>query len=85
MEVVVEYDYTAEENDELTIKKGDIIKDVSQFEEGWYIGCLNGRIGVFPDNFVKVKSSVQPKVPVSHLCVVKGFPYRRSYFQMLYV
>ncbi|TNN11712.1 SH3 domain-containing kinase-binding protein isoform 2 [Schistosoma japonicum] len=63
MEVVVEYDYTAEENDELTIKKGDIIKDVSQFEEGWYIGCLNGRIGVFPDNFVKVKSSVQPKVP----------------------
>ncbi|KAK4475534.1 hypothetical protein MN116_000815 [Schistosoma mekongi] len=63
MEVIVEYDYTAEENDELTIKKGDIIKDVSQFEEGWYIGCLNGRIGVFPDNFVKVKPSVQPKVP----------------------
>ncbi|VDP70823.1 unnamed protein product [Schistosoma curassoni] len=54
MEVIVEYDYTAEENDELTIKKGDIIRDVSQFEEGWYIGCLNGRIGVFPDNFVKV-------------------------------
>lgn len=61
MEVIVEYDYTAEENDELTIKKGDIIRDVSQFEEGWYIGCLNGRIGVFPDNFVKVKASVQSK------------------------
>ncbi|CAH8594361.1 unnamed protein product [Schistosoma turkestanicum] len=62
MEVIVEYDYTAEENDELTIKKGDVIRDVSQFEEGWYIGCLNGRIGVFPDNFVKVKSSAQSKV-----------------------
>ncbi|CAH8613020.1 unnamed protein product [Schistosoma intercalatum] len=62
MEVIVEYDYTAEENDELTIKKGDIIMDVSQFEEGWYIGCLNGRIGVFPDNFVKVKAPMQFKV-----------------------
>ncbi|CAH8870183.1 unnamed protein product [Trichobilharzia szidati] len=62
MEVIVEYDYTAEESDELTIKKGDIIKDVSQFEEGWYIGSLNGRIGVFPDNFVKIKPSIQPKI-----------------------
>lgn len=54
MEVLVEFDYSAEEPDELTIRKGDIIKDVSQFEEGWYIGNLNGKIGVFPDNFVKV-------------------------------
>ncbi|VDP89661.1 unnamed protein product [Echinostoma caproni] len=54
MEVLVEFDYAAEEHDELTIKKGDIIKDVSHFEEGWYIGNLNGKVGVFPDNFVKV-------------------------------
>ncbi|KAF5403324.1 hypothetical protein PHET_03147 [Paragonimus heterotremus] len=57
MEVLVEYDYTAEEPDELTIKKNDIIKDVSQFEEGWFIGNLNGKIGVFPDNFVKILES----------------------------
>ncbi|KAF6778520.1 hypothetical protein AHF37_01641 [Paragonimus kellicotti] len=58
MEVLVEYDYTAEEPDELTIKKNEIIRDVSQFEEGWFIGNLNGKIGVFPDNFVKVGYSV---------------------------
>ncbi|GAA55507.1 CD2-associated protein, partial [Clonorchis sinensis] len=53
MDVVVEFDYVAEETDELTIRKGNIIRDVSQFEDGWYIGNLNGKIGVFPDNFVK--------------------------------
>ncbi|VDM00728.1 unnamed protein product [Schistocephalus solidus] len=56
MEVRVEYDYKAEERDELTIKQGDIITNVSQFEEGWFIGTLNGKEGVFPDNFVKVDS-----------------------------
>ncbi|KAL3317525.1 SH3-domain kinase binding protein 1 [Cichlidogyrus casuarinus] len=54
MEVLVEFDYTADETDELSIHKGDIIKQVSQFEEGWFIGNLNGKVGVFPDNFVKV-------------------------------
>lgn len=56
MEVVVTFDYAATESDELQIKKGDIISNVSQFEEGWYIGKLNGKEGVFPDNFVKIIS-----------------------------
>ncbi|VDK85000.1 unnamed protein product [Dibothriocephalus latus] len=56
MEVRVEYDYKAEERDELTIKQGDIITNVSQFEEGWFIGTLNGKEGVFPDNFVKTSA-----------------------------
>uniref|UniRef100_A0A5K3EQK9 SH3 domain-containing kinase-binding protein 1 n=1 Tax=Mesocestoides corti TaxID=53468 RepID=A0A5K3EQK9_MESCO len=54
MEVQVEYDYTAEERDELTLKQGDIVTNVSQFEEGWYIGTFNGKEGVFPDNFVRI-------------------------------
>ncbi|CAL8075733.1 unnamed protein product [Calicophoron daubneyi] len=73
MEVVVEYDYAAEEPDELTIKKGDIIKEVSQFEEGWYIGNLNGKIGVFPDNFVRSRTPVsdQKKLGQSTVEMVK--------------
>ncbi|TGZ72552.1 hypothetical protein CRM22_002017 [Opisthorchis felineus] len=59
MNVVVEFDYVAEETDELTIRKGNIIRDVSQFEDGWFIGNLNGKIGVFPDNFVKVLNSAE--------------------------
>src|SRR5690606_31307639 len=55
MDVLVEYDYAAQNTDELTIKKGDRIRNVTRKEDGWYEGELvsNGRRGVFPDNFVK--------------------------------
>ena len=56
MEVLVEYDYQAQHPDELTIKKGDRIRNVQIKEEGWYEGEIipNGKRGVFPENFVKV-------------------------------
>ncbi|KAJ0026998.1 hypothetical protein NQD34_017998 [Periophthalmus magnuspinnatus] len=54
MEVVVEYDYEALHEDELTLRPGDIIKNVRCIEEdGWMEGELNGRRGLFHDNFVK--------------------------------
>ena len=56
MEVIVEFDYIAQNVDEIDIKKGERIRNVVQREEGWYEGELvsNGKIGLFPDNFVKV-------------------------------
>lgn len=57
MEVEVEFDYEAELGDELTIKTGDIIKEVKRMDGGWWEGSLGGRRGVFPDNFVKVRST----------------------------
>ncbi|XP_045197889.2 uncharacterized protein LOC123552352 isoform X2 [Mercenaria mercenaria] len=56
-EVEVEYGYEAEQSDELTIKVGDIIKNVTMSEGGWWEGELNGKKGMFPDNFVKVIKS----------------------------
>ncbi|XP_071334653.1 CD2-associated protein isoform X2 [Trachinotus anak] len=54
MEVVVEYEYDARHDDELTLRPGDIIKNVRYIEEdGWMEGDLNGKRGLFPDNFVK--------------------------------
>ncbi|XP_034755697.1 CD2-associated protein isoform X2 [Etheostoma cragini] len=54
MEVVVEYEYEALHEDELTLRPGDIIKNVRYVEEdGWMEGDLNGKRGLFPDNFVK--------------------------------
>ena len=54
VDVEVEFDYEAELADELSIKTGDIIKDVKRMDGGWWEGALGGRRGVFPDNFVKV-------------------------------
>ena len=56
MEVLVEFDYEAQNVDELTIKKGDRLRNVIRKEEGWYEGefVSTGKRGLFPDNFVKV-------------------------------
>ncbi|XP_028652643.1 CD2-associated protein isoform X1 [Erpetoichthys calabaricus] len=63
VEVVVEFEYKAHHEDELTIHVGDVIKNVKRLEEeGWMEGDLNGRRGMFPDNFVKeIKKNTEPK------------------------
>ncbi|XP_056125285.1 CD2-associated protein isoform X1 [Rhinichthys klamathensis goyatoka] len=61
VEVVVEYDYEALQEDELTLRLGDVIRNVRRIDEdGWMEGDLNGKRGLFPDNFVKVKKD-EPK------------------------
>ncbi|KFQ81699.1 CD2-associated protein, partial [Phoenicopterus ruber ruber] len=63
VDYIVEYDYEAVHDDELTIRVGEIIRNVKKLEEeGWLEGELNGKRGMFPDNFVKeVKKDVEPK------------------------
>lgn len=51
----MEYEYEAAHDDELTLRPGDVIKNARRVEEeGWMEGELNGKKGLFPDNFVKV-------------------------------
>ena len=50
----MEFKYEAEQQDELSINVGDIIKNVVISDGGWWEGELNGKKGMFPDNFVKV-------------------------------
>lgn len=54
MEAIVEYNYEAQEPDELTLKKGDIITEIKVMVGGWWEGKLKDKRGMFPDNFVKV-------------------------------
>lgn len=63
VDYIVEYDYDAVHDDELTIRVGEIIRNVKKLqEEGWLEGELNGRRGMFPDNFVKeIKRETDPK------------------------
>lgn len=50
------FPYEAQNEDELTIKEGDIItilcKEIE--DKGWWRGELNNHVGVFPDNFVEL-------------------------------
>lgn len=54
VDCIVEYEYNAVRDDELTIWAGEIIQNVKKLqEEGWLKGYLKGRSGMFPDKFVK--------------------------------
>uniref|UniRef100_A0A671NGP6 Osteoclast-stimulating factor 1 n=1 Tax=Sinocyclocheilus anshuiensis TaxID=1608454 RepID=A0A671NGP6_9TELE len=62
VEVVVEFEYEAAHEDELTLRLGDVIRNVRRMEEeGWMEGDLNGKRGLFPDNFVKEVKKDEPK------------------------
>lgn len=53
---IVEFDYTAQEPDELSLVKGAVLHSIKVQKGGWWEGTLaaSGRTGMFPDNFVKV-------------------------------
>ncbi|XP_076467244.1 SH3 domain-containing kinase-binding protein 1-like isoform X3 [Babylonia areolata] len=59
-EAVVEYDYDAEQEDELNLRVGDVIKNVVTADGGWWEGELKGKKGMFPDNFVKLRVKEAP-------------------------
>jgi len=46
------YNYVAQEGDELTLRKGDIITIIKEHPD-WWEGELNGKVGVFPANYVQ--------------------------------
>jgi SH3 domain-containing kinase-binding protein 1 len=53
---VVLFPYAAVNDDELSLAEGQIINVVSKDVEdkGWWKGEYEGKVGVFPDNFVKM-------------------------------
>ncbi|CAB1340979.1 unnamed protein product, partial [Coregonus sp. 'balchen'] len=54
--VKVIFPYDAQNEDELSIKEGEIISIINRdcADAGWWMGEIGGRKGVFPDNFVKL-------------------------------
>jgi hypothetical protein len=57
------YDYEAQDTIELTIKETDLIVIVKQDPSGWWKGELNGKVGLFPSNFVEEIPVAAPEQP----------------------
>uniref|UniRef100_A0A1I8PT12 SH3 domain-containing protein n=1 Tax=Stomoxys calcitrans TaxID=35570 RepID=A0A1I8PT12_STOCA len=57
----VEFPYAPQNEDELELKVGDIITIHSTElpDKGWWKGELRGKVGVFPDNFVKLMAPTE--------------------------
>eukprot|EP00469_Lotharella_globosa_P011772 CAMPEP_0167788118 /NCGR_PEP_ID=MMETSP0111_2-20121227/9841_1 /TAXON_ID=91324 /ORGANISM="Lotharella globosa, Strain CCCM811" /LENGTH=418 /DNA_ID=CAMNT_0007679917 /DNA_START=27 /DNA_END=1283 /DNA_ORIENTATION=+ len=54
-QVIVLYDYNKKEQDELTLRKGQVITVSEKHDDGWWKGTNDrGDHGAFPENYVKV-------------------------------
>ncbi|XP_071953306.1 growth factor receptor-bound protein 2-like [Antedon mediterranea] len=57
MEAIVLYDFTATEDDELSIKKGSIVKVLNTDEDRhWFKAEQDGREGLIPKNYIQMKA-----------------------------
>lgn len=63
MSVKVLFDYDAEQDDELNLKVGDVVTNVSIQDGGWWEGELRGKRGMFPENFVERIQNVKDDAP----------------------
>ena len=48
------YDYQAEDDNEISFDPGDIITNVEEIDDGWWVGDCNGQHGMFPSNYVEL-------------------------------
>ncbi|XP_029030942.1 mitogen-activated protein kinase kinase kinase 21 isoform X2 [Betta splendens] len=57
------YDYEASGEDELSLKRGDVVEVLSKDaaisgDEGWWTGKINHRVGIFPSNYVTYQPAI---------------------------
>uniref|UniRef100_A0A670JG18 Growth factor receptor bound protein 2 n=1 Tax=Podarcis muralis TaxID=64176 RepID=A0A670JG18_PODMU len=56
MEAVAKYDFKATADDELSFKRGDILKVLNEeCDQNWYKAELNGKDGFIPKNYIEMK------------------------------
>ncbi|XP_034815482.1 intersectin-1-like [Pan paniscus] len=60
------YDYTAQNDDELAFNKGQIINILNKEDPDWWKGEVNGQVGLFPSNYVKLTRH-GPKPAMNHM------------------
>lgn len=54
------YDYSAQNDDELAFNKGQIINVLNREDPDWWKGEVNGHVGLFPSNYVKLTTDTDP-------------------------
>ncbi|XP_035311369.1 intersectin-1 isoform X2 [Cricetulus griseus] len=59
-QVIGMYDYTAQNDDELAFSKGQIINVLNKEDPDWWKGEVSGQVGLFPSNYVKLTTDMDP-------------------------
>ena len=55
LKAIVIFDYDAKAFDKYGLRVGDVLTTIKKIEEGCCQGMLKGKLGMFPDNFVKIE------------------------------
>ena len=55
---IAAYDFEAENPGELSFREQQIIKLISRLDENWLEGEVDGKVGIFPSNYVEVLEDV---------------------------
>ena len=64
-QVVALFDYTAQNDDELSFLKDSVINVISKDEASWWKGELNGQMGMFPANYITPLSAAETDDPAT--------------------
>lgn len=48
------FDFAAENEDELTLKVGDVLTEVESMDEQWIVGVVGGKRGIVPKNYISL-------------------------------
>uniref|UniRef100_A0A2R9ALM1 Intersectin 2 n=1 Tax=Pan paniscus TaxID=9597 RepID=A0A2R9ALM1_PANPA len=59
-QVIAMYDYVANNEDELSFSKGQLINVMNKDDPDWWQGEINGVTGLFPSNYVKMTTDSDP-------------------------
>lgn len=66
-QVLAMFSYTAQNSDELTFYKGSVIT-VRSRKGDWWQGELNGKVGVFPNNYVQPLTDLPKTTQCKLIC-----------------
>ena len=53
------FDFSAQDSEEISFKRGDIIRVTDKFNENWWTGCIDGKTGMFPATYVEPLDSAK--------------------------
>ncbi|KAH3684566.1 hypothetical protein WICPIJ_004456 [Wickerhamomyces pijperi] len=60
------YDYSPQQPEDLSLRTGDKVKVLERLSPDWWRGENNGRVGMFPSNYVKIIPNNDRQAPPSY-------------------
>ncbi|GAA5811198.1 hypothetical protein MFLAVUS_004629 [Mucor flavus] len=73
------FDFTGQNNDEISFKTGDIIAVIDEIDKGWWLGEMNSNRGIFPVNYTEEYIPLPPKDNIPDKSVNATRALRNSY------